>query len=166
VPTFDPILIPLDGSDLAEQAIPYAEEIARREHARVVLLRAVPPLGAFLSRTSTGGPAVLGSPYATEVETDVAMRAYRSEQEAAAAYLDLVAQRLQSSGISTDIRVVEGEATEAILEAGRDAGLIAMSTHGRGGLGRVVMGSTTDEVLRREPNVPMLIVRHHQVEAA
>ena len=104
------ILVPLDGSTLAERALPYAEALARPSGARVVLVRAVP-----------------------------GDREHGTESEAEARdYLNGLAARLAERVGVVETAVPHGAAAEAIVEEARRQGsdLIVMATHGRGGLGR------------------------------
>jgi nucleotide-binding universal stress UspA family protein len=85
-----------------------------------------------------------------------------AEQEGAQGSLRKVAERLGQLGITTVIATPEGPAADAILEHARKEGtnLIAMTTHGRTGLGRMFLGSIADEVLRNSA-CPVLLVRVH-----
>jgi nucleotide-binding universal stress UspA family protein len=132
------ILLPLDGSPLAERALPYAAGIARRSGARVVLVEAV------LAHTLPGIDP-------SDAQLDVTDRA-RDNLRAAAA-------RLEAAGVEAEPHVYYDDPVRAILDAARRQGadLIVMSTHGRSGLGRMVYGSVTDQVLRRA-TVPVLLV--------
>jgi nucleotide-binding universal stress UspA family protein len=134
------ILVPLDGSDLAERALPLAMLLAGRAEAEVILTHVV----AALDDPSGGG---------ADGALDLA-------REQARAYLHEVSQRLVEPGVTlhTDVRV--GLAAEGILAAAdaRRADLIAMSTHGRGGLGRLVYGSVADRVARGA-SAPVLLAR-------
>jgi nucleotide-binding universal stress UspA family protein len=83
-----------------------------------------------------------------------------ADQAEAADYLGHLVDRLRGRGFTVERALAEGPPAEAILaEAGRvGADLIAMATHGRGGLGRLVFGSVSDEVVRHAP-CPVLLVR-------
>ena len=142
---FATVVVPLDGSPLAEQALPHAVALARALGSRVVLLRAVPPV--YLGYMEYAGHPYLGS--ATELE------------EVAAEYLDRVGRRLRRQGVAAlEERVVRGDAAGAIVDqARREPGtLVAMTTHGRSGVGRWVLGSVTDRVVRHA-TAPVLVVR-------
>jgi nucleotide-binding universal stress UspA family protein len=137
-PTMTTVVVPLDGSELADRALPFATTIAARGGRSVLLLRVVDTMSA----PSEADEAVL-------------------KREAQAA-LDATAASLSGDGVSVTTRVVEGQAETAILAASgdEDVSLIVMSTHGRGGLGRFVYGSVADTVLRHAP-VPVLTVPPH-----
>jgi nucleotide-binding universal stress UspA family protein len=128
------ILVPLDGSRLSEAVLPLAEALARDYEASLLLVRALRPAG---------------SPEA-EVEA----------QETAEAYLRTMAADLTGRGRAVDWKVWYDDPARAIADAARYNGvdLIAMSTHGRGGLGRLMLGSVAEAVVRQAP-VPVLLVR-------
>jgi nucleotide-binding universal stress UspA family protein len=132
------ILVPLDGSPLAERALTYAAVLARRSEASIVLVEAV--------RAHTV-PGVDPSDAQIEVTNH------------AEAYLTAAAGRLTADGITTESHVYYNSPVHAILDAAarQRADLIVMSTHGRGGLSRMLYGSVADQILRRA-TVPVLLV--------
>lgn len=132
------VLVPLDGSELAQRAVPFALGIARRDGRAVLLLRAVNTLAAPTYRE---GQILVNE---------------------AADALDAYALTLADTGVTITTRVVDAPAEVGILEAAEDddIDLIVMSTHGRSGLGRWIYGSVADAVLRDAP-VPVLIVPPH-----
>jgi nucleotide-binding universal stress UspA family protein len=132
------ILVPLDGSQLAEQALPYAERLAEATSARVVLSRVLPL-------------AVLERPEADLESADQAR-----------AYLQGVADRLTSKGRVVEATTPWADPASEILEqvGSTHADLVVMATHGRSGPGRWLYGSVADEILRRAP-VPVILVPPH-----
>jgi nucleotide-binding universal stress UspA family protein len=136
----DTVLVPLDGSTLAEGAIPRAAEMAVASGARMILLRAT---SAHMY------------PGADPIEAQVAV------VREAEAYLADVAARVRALGVK-DVRTSTwyGEAASAIVDAAvfNHADLIVMTTHGRSGLGRLVMGSVAESVLRGT-TMPILVLR-------
>ena len=153
---FERILVPLDGSELAEQALPYAREVASKFNARVTILRAIPTREQAF-REVVGGP---GATTAPELTTGVAMNLYEAEEASAGDYLRRIAQGFSGSGISVETETVEGAPEWAIKTRAAElgAGLIVMASHGRGGLGRLVYGSVADAILR-ESDVPVMLIR-------
>lgn len=135
------ILVPLDGSALADRAIPFVATLAASARCEIVLIRAVNTLSVYSERAG------------------VALK--REAQDA----LDAAASALEAQGLSVVTRVFDQPAETAILEAAEDpdVGLIVMSTHGRGGLGRFIYGSVADAVLREAP-VPVLMVPPHGLD--
>lgn len=136
---FARILVPLDGSALAEAILPQVTELATLHGAEVVLLRV-----AFAH-------AFPGSD-----QTSAQVQAV----EEAEAYLAEVVQRFLAAGIKAQSVVRYGHAAEEILDHAQTGAVdvIAMSTHGRSGVQRWVLGSVAEHVLRAAP-VPVLLVR-------
>jgi nucleotide-binding universal stress UspA family protein len=132
------ILLPLDGSSLAERALAYATVLARRCEARVVLVEAVQ------AHTLPGV-----DPSEAQIEVT----------SGAEAYLKHASGRLSADGIVTETHVYYNDPVHAILDAAtrQRADLIVMSTHGRGGLSRMLYGSVADQILRRA-TIPVLLV--------
>jgi nucleotide-binding universal stress UspA family protein len=145
---FASVLIPLDGSDASEKLLELARPFtADAERPRFILLRAVPP---FVPG---------GSPYLPHVVRE----GHEQEQvkEAARGYLERVAARLAESGVELELEVVTaGQPAVGVLRTAEELGvdMIAMSTHGRGGVARLLLGSVADKVARGTP-VPVLLYR-------
>ena len=147
------ILIPLDGSSLAEAVLPCAAVMARATSSALTLLRAVPPV-TFVE--PMGGP-MGGAMY----QGDAFWEAYQQEPHIARQYLAGVAASLEQDGISVHTKVVNGDPATCILEhasTNDDVNFIAMATRGRSGLGRLFFGSVAENVLRASP-VPVLMLR-------
>lgn len=145
------ILIPLDGSPLAERALPHAEALARACGDGLALLRVVTPAESSQSLFwKTTIPAELRG----EWEQAALQRADRELRDTAA--------RLRAAGLSVDSEVIAADdAAQAIIErADRDGtvGLVLMASHGRGGLGRWVLGSVAAKVLQAVAT-PLMLVR-------
>lgn len=140
---YQKILIPLDGSTLAECVLPHAKAIARGcDIAEMVLLRVVEP------------PPTLGG----EAIDFVALQ--NVDKEAAEAYLARIQTELGSEGFEVTYQVLTGRAAEAISEfvQNDEVDLIAIATHGRSGIKRLVFGSVADRLIRSS-SVPILLVR-------
>lgn len=134
------ILVPLDGSSLAEAALPKAVELAEVSGARLLLLRAAQV------RTLPGVDPTLA-----QVEV------VREAEE----YLARVGEHLGDLGFKeVECSVWYGPAAYSIVEAARlyKADLILMTTHGRSGLGRLILGSVAESVLRGT-TTPILLLR-------
>lgn len=145
------VLVPLDGSSVAETIIPFILDIAGPLDMDVVLLRVVEPIP----------PVVLEGSRHIEVE-DVEARHTDAEQ-----YLAPIAVELQNKGVRVESRVRRGNPIDQIVTAARETGadLIAMSTHGRGGLGRLVFGSVAQAVLRHV-DMPVILMRATEAQVA
>ena len=147
------ILVALDGSELAELVLPYVEAIAEKFDSVVVLVRAISSVEEILSRSSLAATSV------TVPVTDP-IPLIDAEREESLEYLDGVAERLRARGTTVVCQAPEGPAGDMILQESRSrqVELIAMTTHGRSGLGRLVFGSVAEHVLRQAP-CPVLLVR-------
>jgi len=129
----DRILVPLDRSTLAEAILPLAGALARAHKAELFLLEAV---------AAKAGRA-------------------ESEEREARVYLARLSERLQDRGVSVvRVLVPHGKPDRAIAEAAAEhrVDLIAMTTHGRTGLSRLLVGSVAEAVVRHAP-APVLVVR-------
>ncbi len=135
------VLVPLDGSELAERALHVVREVALATRARVLVVRVVEP------------PSLLTLGDRLEVEA----RLVREAED----YVNRVAEELRSVGISADTAVpYDSDVPGAILEqiGLKKPDLVVMSTHGRSGLGRWIYGSVAEGVLARSP-VPVLVIK-------
>ncbi len=141
------IIVPLDGSALSEQTLPYVALLATNMNLELLLLRVFSlPLPAYF----VGGEHSL--------EWVKLAEPLKSE---AGLYLEDKARRLQEEGVKkVSSMVLEGNAAEAIIEFARQTPdtLVAMCTHGRSGIGRWVMGSVSERVVRYSEN-PVLMIR-------
>lgn len=140
------IVVPLDGSEFAEHAVAAAAGIARSEGARLHLVR------AHEAPVIPTSPDVM-VPY--DAKWDTALR--QEERE----YLQSMANRISEKwGITTRTEVVDGPPAMAIATYAREmeVDLIVMTTHGRGGISRMWLGSVADAVIRRS-GVPVLLLR-------
>lgn len=145
------ILVPLDGSALAEQVLPHVHDLAAREGTmKITLLRAVPPI--FTSSVDYSG--MLAASTADEQE---------SLESEARAYLERIAAPIRSEGYTVNVEVSTMPAAEAILDyaESQHADLIAIATHGRSGISRWVFGSVTQKVIQAAP-VPVLVIRSRE----
>lgn len=138
------LLVPLDGSELAEEALPHALGLAGRLGSEVILLRVVV------------SPYALVAPDLILAGTDPNLPALNHQAQQ---YLDSVAARFPKDMPFRGI-VCEGPVAEAIIDhaAALDADLIIMSTHGRGGVSRWVYGSVAERVLQGS-SCPVLLIR-------
>jgi nucleotide-binding universal stress UspA family protein len=156
---FKRIVVPLDGSALSEQALGYGADMASRYRARLVLLR------AFDGRSRSAQllarmPMELGAAASYQRIVDQEATTAQEAETEVRAYLAEHQKCLAMPGLAVDVLVADADAAEAILaEAEREpATLVVMSTHGRGGLGRLVFGSVAQAVLQRS-SVPLLLIR-------
>ncbi|MBL0347513.1 universal stress protein [Candidatus Villigracilis affinis] len=137
------ILVPLDGSPLAEAVLPHAQALAKSEGAEIVLLSVpVTPNLDYLSRT----PGL-----ATQIIED-------AERETEA-YLKTEVEKLTGEGTKVTSVMREGPIPEMILMVADEvhADVIAMSTHGRSGIQRWLMGSVADRVVHHA-HIPVMLI--------
>lgn len=134
-PSVERILIALDGSRLAEKALEPGLALARLLGARCTLLRVLPGHQA----TST-------------------IRPHDAEEEEAHRYLRFIASQARHAGVWIDFQVAYGSPARTILEQARPNELIALATHGRGGISRLLLGSVADQVIRGATQ-PVLVCR-------
>ena len=147
---FTRILIPVDGSPLAEQAIQPAMKLAHQFDCDVVLVRIATSLAAQLSGFAAGLPDA-GNLYLAMVQ---------QAHNDAANYLASLQDTLQYARIKTQFQVVDGgQVAEEILNIaeGQQCDLIVMGTHGRSGVRRWLLGSVAERVLRHA-SIPVLLV--------
>jgi len=145
---FNHVLVPLDGSPLAECVLPHTVAIAQAFGARVTLVR------------------VLVRPSTTNQIRPVDPLDWHFGRAEAKAYLDELTVRLREAGVPTDNTLVEGQAAERIIEFthGHDVNLIILSSHGRSGLSGWNVSSVVQKIILRA-YVPTMIVRAYQPAA-
>lgn len=141
------ILVPLDGSEYGERALPWAKAVGG-DHTELILLEVVPP--------------------ASEVR-DFRGRVVSTVEQISKGYNDLATEQLNDvrsrwfpDRENVTLVIAEGDPTEQILWAAgqHDAGLIVMSSHGRGAIGRFASGSVADRVVRHAP-LPVMVIGPH-----
>lgn len=155
---FKRLLVPLDGSRFGSRAVRYAIEIAQHFGAEVILLHVIQssiPISA-----STGIMPDIQSPTSTEIAARAAFEAGKQNAARAKQYLSRKVRAMKSQDIQASYQVVVGDPAQSIMEFTENAkiDLVVMTTHGRSGLRRAVMGSVADAVIR-ESGLPILVVR-------
>ncbi|MBI2866841.1 MAG: universal stress protein [Chloroflexi bacterium] len=153
---FKRVLVPLDGSELAETALPYAVELVKTFKGELFLLQATARDIDIVKVSAGGMDAALG----VAISAEEALRAADELRMEARRYLDQAQKRLAAQGIAVHSEVVAGDPAQAIAEFSRAnrIDLVIMCTHGRGGLKRLVLGSVADKVMR-DPATPVLVVQ-------
>jgi nucleotide-binding universal stress UspA family protein len=141
----DSVIVPLDGSELAESVLPHAVELAKALDSKLRLMRSYDVTGMTLSYRDYSGFTALSAKCKNE----------------AISYLDVKVNQLKKEKLSDVASFLrEGEPAEEIIEAAKGApnSLIAMCTHGRSGVDRWMLGSVTEKVVRHSGN-PVLVIR-------
>lgn len=137
------ILVSLDGSALAEAALPHAQALARDEEAEIILLRvSVDPAAEF----SFSDPSIANN-IIEEMEAETL------------AYMQSARGKLQRAGFRTSFLIRQGPVAETILEVASEipADVIVMSTHGRSGMKRWLLGSVADRVVTHS-TIPVMTI--------
>lgn len=142
------MLIPLDGSEMAESILPQAEEVARSLGLRILIIQVVPSMSDLYL-----GPEMY--PYPTDILLDA--------EAAAASYVREIAERISRRGLQVDSRAVVGHAAGSIIDLAHElpGALVAMCTHGRSGLSRALLGSVAGRVVRSARG-PVLLIRRSE----
>lgn len=147
---FNKILVPLDGSKLAERALEPALVLAQQGSGTVILL-SVPVLRRLIV-TEPGGYGML-----------LPDQSFEHSRRELMAYLEDIQESRAHPDLRIQKRVADGDEASVIIDTakGEDVDLIVMSTHGRSGISRWVMGSVTERVLRSAP-CPVLVMREEK----
>jgi nucleotide-binding universal stress UspA family protein len=155
---FETIIVPLDGSELAEAALTPALELNKRLGSRLLLLRAIESEAQRLTQAAI----FADQPAAAAANVEMVEKVVAAEREEATQYLAALKQRLGGEA-RVETMIGEGPAADVIKSTAVETpgALIVMSSHGRGGLGRLVFGSVADAVLR-ESGVPVLLLRSQE----
>jgi len=142
------IIVPMDGSRAAQAVLPYVQEMAKTLKLEVVLVQVI-------SAETTVQFTPMG-PDTWAIPTDVLQRI----DVLASGYLAGVGKELEREGISVRWDVLRGAAAHSIVEFARETpgSMVAMTTHGRSGLRRWVLGSVADQVVRGSGE-PVLVIR-------
>jgi nucleotide-binding universal stress UspA family protein len=142
------IMVPLDGSELAECVLPHVDAFMKGFNlSDVILVRVVEP----------EMPSYHGE---TRIDSEIMAEREAKRKSSAKDYLNRVATRIKHEGMTVQAEVLVGRVTESLIDYAEknDIELILIATHGRSGVTRWVMGSVADKILR-SANVPVLMVR-------
>lgn len=141
------IVVPLDGSELAEEALGQAQELAKNVGSPIHLVRVVDTYRAQALPAS--GMAI-----------DYSMLAELAEEEIedAKAYMKGQVEKLRGDGLSVTGEVLHGPIAQQIVDSTQPGDIIVMSSHGRTGIKRWFLGSVAEEVMRRA-TCPVLLHR-------
>ncbi len=143
------IVVPLDGSDLAEESVPIAIEMAKACDAEIIFVQAV-----HMPSYAVSGPGgeFYGSSYGVS-----------DTREQAHTYLSQFAERAKSFGVEARAHAAAGNAAARIVEDSNEipGSLIVINSHGRGGFRRMVLGSVADKVIRGSHR-PVLVLKQQK----
>jgi nucleotide-binding universal stress UspA family protein len=140
------ILVPLDGSKMAESILDHVEDLARQDQAQVILLQV------------EDTPVMLGRDEV--IDTATYKKTLQKRQQRVKSYLANLMEKLQESGIDAHYKIGYGSVTKTIAETAAEekADLVAMATDGFDGLSRSVFGSVAAGLVQKV-HCPMLITR-------
>lgn len=145
---FNKILVCLDGSALSEQILPFAAAQAEHFASEMVLLQVI-GLGGAIS-----APGIEAVPIAVPLDQ------IPQEEASAREYLEVVAKPLRQKGLNVETMTLIGSPGECVVKYSEENGfdLVALATHGRSGLGRLVFGSVADHIIRKSRR-PILLIK-------
>ncbi len=145
---FKHLLVTLDGTARSESVIPHAIDLARVMGAEITLLRVVDAVNADWSERGAMGKSHGGT------------AAWSAFTDQAQSYLDRLAAQVRAAGVKVQTMVLQGQAARQIVTAAKevDADGIAMATHSRRGINRLMFGSVAEQVLH-ESSLPILLIR-------
>jgi nucleotide-binding universal stress UspA family protein len=148
------LIVPLDGSSLAEAAVPLARGLAKSLGGHIVLVGVIPTPGQFIAEQGGAIGTYVGADH-TRLESE------------AKEYLDAILGSLTASGLSAEANVRQGKPAAEIGAVAREHGAAAvvMATHGRTGLVRTLLGSVAGEVLHQGTS-PVILVRPPELPRA
>ncbi len=152
---FNDILVPLDGSELSERALPIAQNLAQSSEATVHLIHMVSHENEYSA--ARGSESVM----VTEMEIDTVRRLNEDRLIRGRKYVDQVGSQLSGAGVKVESphTIREGDPAQNIIDYVKEhsINLVVMTTHGHGGIRRLLVGSVTDRVIR-SCEVPVLVV--------
>ncbi len=142
------IIVPLDGSELAESVFPHLEAITSNENKPTVELVRVAPQVELHFKAAV--------PFEAKEEQELNQSAIKESQD----YLERVKGRLSSSGINITTKILIGNVADALIEHINNSGadIVLLATHGRSGPSRWIWGSIADKLLH-SCEIPILLVR-------
>jgi len=140
------IMVPLDGSDLAELALPHAEDLARKEISELDLIMVVEQF-----EMPVHGGVVFDEETIEQIQ--------HNQEAAAQDYLNKLADRLRAKGIDVRTSVLTGKIADSLVDyvIVNSIELIIMATHGRSGVSRWIWGSIAEKILHAS-TVPILLI--------
>jgi len=145
---YDRIVVPLDGSDLASEALVHGKNLAKRLDVPIHLIRAIDPT------VFSGGMGSIGMGFDYTAVNEL----ISEEEQDATSFIDTQVAALAADGYTATGVVLRGTAAAAIISATKDGDLVTMASHGRTGVRRWFLGSVAEEVLR-QATVPVLLIR-------
>jgi nucleotide-binding universal stress UspA family protein len=152
---FNKILVPMDGSRLSAKALPYAIEMAMKFDAQIMLLRVVKQSTPVLITDPSG----MGGSMGAQMSIEAARYTDKQNIVKAERYLHAHVKKLLEKGIKASSTVLMGNSAESIIKCYRKNHMdtIVMTTHGRSGFRRAILGSVADKVIH-QPGISVFVV--------
>lgn len=150
-------LVTTDGSETAAAALPHVAKVVDPA-GTVTIVEVIDEIGRVLARTTPAGFDLAGM---GALDAEIAEQIVAAQREEAEQHLAAARAQLQAAGLqNVQTVVLDGLPGDRIVEEAhaRGSDVVIMSTHGRSGLRRTVLGSVADHVLRHLDNVPVLLV--------
>jgi nucleotide-binding universal stress UspA family protein len=153
---FERIAVPLDGSKFSASALSYAIEIAKQFGSEVLLIHVVTPTNPMIWASPTG----VTSPTATQMAIESAQLRDKENAQRARRYLKRKLRQVAVQGVKSSFHVTIGAPAKSIIEfcEKEKINLVVMTTSGKSGIKRAILGSVADELIR-EPGIPVLAIR-------
>ena len=151
---YEKILVPLDGSKVAEAILPHVKNLVSKMASEVkVELILLHVLSGLYNSYPDEDASYVDIPYSEEQMAEAKTKALE--------YLGSLGQSLKIENAKITLKVESGDAPHQVARIAEEAGasVIAISTHGRSGVARWALGSTTDKLLHIETKIPILIIR-------
>jgi nucleotide-binding universal stress UspA family protein len=144
------IVVPLDGSEIAARALPVASEVAKQLAVPVHVIRAVDAASVLPI-----APGVFGA--APAVDAEVADQIWQEAEAEARSTVTTAVSRLEAEGVDASGAIVDGSPFFAISEVIEPGDLLILTSHGRGGVRRWLLGSVAEKLVR-EADAPVMLV--------
>lgn len=144
------VVVPLDGSELAECVFPHVETVVKGcKEPNIILLRVVEPVRIMF-----------GEEYPSSITFEQIQQAEDLKKEEAEKYLNRISEKLAKAGIKTTVKIMSGNPAQAIVDYvdHNNIDLVILATHGRSGVSRWIWGSVADRILR-SICIPIFMVR-------
>ena len=154
---YQKILLTNDGSELAAAAVPHAATIAKATGAPLVLLQVIDSVVHVMTMMT---PSTMEPMSSGEIMDEIAEEAVTAQRQEAEQNLAKIRAQLLAEGVTNVTAfVAEGQLGDAIVDtaAAQGCDLIIMATHGRSGIGRAVLGSVADHVVRNSHHAVLLV---------
>lgn len=154
---YQKILLTNDGSELAAAAVPHAATIAKATGAPLVLLQVIDSVVHVMTMMT---PSTMEPMSSGEITAGIAEEGVTAQRQEAEQNLAKIRAQLLAEGVTNVTAfVAEGQLGDAIVDtaAAQGCDLIIMATHGRSGIGRAVLGSVADHVVRNSHHAVLLV---------